>query len=334
VFDSAGNLYGTTQLGGSSNCTEGCGTVFELSPRDGGWEETVLYRFAGGDDGAYPAASLTLDSAGNLYGTTFEGGIAGTIFELSPTPDATWTETVLYRFTGGLDGGSPLASLIFDRTGSIYGTAAAGGKYGAGVVFKVISTSIGDWTETVLHNFSGGADGATPFAGLTFDSGGDLYGTTYFGGDPTCIDGCGTAFVLEPLPGGAWKEKLLHAFRGGRDGIGPQCKLVFDSDRNLYGTTITGGSNSDCAGNGPTGCGTVFELSPTNGGWRETILHRSVGGRDGVYPQAGVVLDAAGNLYGTSAYGGGGDACKNDGCGVAFEIMPPSRTQHSGAIRP
>jgi uncharacterized repeat protein (TIGR03803 family) len=210
IMDKAGNLYGTTLKGGNSgNCTEdfkaaGCGVVFELSQVAGGWKSQILYSFQGGDvDGASPAASLIFDEAGNLYGTTQAGGIencsglhpnCGIVFELSPNGQGGWSETILHEFTNSNgDGGAPAASLVFDSAGNLYGTTTLGGVYGSGIVFK-LTPGVGGWTESILHSFGNGYDGATPEAGVTFDTLGNLYGTTSAGGS----DGSGTVFEIVP----------------------------------------------------------------------------------------------------------------------------------------
>ncbi len=199
IFDAAGNLYGTTGLGG----TDGVGTVFELTRAGGGWTEQVLYNF--GTDGAYPGGGLTFDSAGNLYGTTGEGGIhiLGTVFELTPTVGGGWTETVLHNFGSGTDGAYPGAGVTFDAAGNLYGTTQYGGTYnscsgGCGTVFELTPTAGGGWTEQVLLNFNG-TGGANPYAGLIFDGAGNLYGTTQFTYDNCSGFYCGTVFELMPI---------------------------------------------------------------------------------------------------------------------------------------
>jgi uncharacterized repeat protein (TIGR03803 family) len=197
VFDAAGNLYGATELGGDFNA----GTVFELSPSPGGtWTYTVLYSFTGKADGYDPSSSVIFDAAGNLYGTTIEGGAFGdgTVFELSPNPDGTWTETVLYSFQGGLDGSFPSSStLTFDKAGNLYGEAFGGGNDrcpgGCGVVFELSPTGGGSWTESVPGWFNG-TDGWSPWQSLVFDADGNLYGTTQDGG----AYGDGVVFELKP----------------------------------------------------------------------------------------------------------------------------------------
>jgi uncharacterized repeat protein (TIGR03803 family) len=249
-MDTAGNLYGTTQNGGSGGgCSFGCGTVFKLAPAG---NETVLHSFTGSPgDGGRPVAGLIMDTAGNLYGTTAEGGSGtctvingvpvsgcGTVFKLDPAGN----ETVLHSFTGGSDGIQALAALIMDQAGNLYGTTELGGSFGFGTVFKLDPSG----NETVLHTFTGGNDGATPFfAGLIMDTAGNLYGTTFNGG----ASGYGTVFELDT----AGNETVLHSFTGSPgDGASPPAALIMDKAGNLYGTTLIGGAS---------GFGTVFKLT-------------------------------------------------------------------------
>jgi uncharacterized repeat protein (TIGR03803 family) len=245
IADASGNLYGTTELGGGANgCSGGCGTVFKLTPSG---TETVLYRFTGGSDGASPFAALIADGAGNLYGTTFFGGASGhgTVFKLTPSG----TETVLYSFTGGSDGANPLAGLIADAAGNIYGMTNNGGAGSFGTVFKLIPSG----NLAVLHSFSGGSDGAFPGLGsLIADAAGNLYGMTVEGGGSGCgAIGCGTVFKLTP----SGTETVLYRFTGGSDGAFPHAGLIAgliaDAAGHLYGTTNGSGS----------GNGTVFEIA-------------------------------------------------------------------------
>jgi uncharacterized repeat protein (TIGR03803 family) len=279
----AGNFYGTTQAGGSSNnCSGGCGTVFKL---DATGEETVLYSFTGGTtDGRMPTAGLIRDAAGNFYGTTFYGGASdfGTVYKL----DTTGKETVLHSFTGGADGILPAAGLVRDPTGNLYGVTEVGGVSGWGTVYKLDTTG----KETVLYSFAGAlTDGGVPGSILIRDAAGNLYGTTSAGG----ASNFGTVYKLDM----SGKETVLYSFTGGADGRNPWAGLVRDAAGNLYGTTNQGGGSHECYG----GCGTVYKLDTTG---TETVLYRFAGHPDGRIPSAGLLRDAAGNLYGT-AYGGG-----------------------------
>jgi uncharacterized repeat protein (TIGR03803 family) len=325
IFDSAGNLYGTTLAGGGFNteCPNGwCGAAFELTPTSGGrWKETVLHDFTFGKDGTEPLAGLIFDSAGNLYGTTYSGGRGncsgrcGVVFELTPTSGGKWQETVLYAFSGGAYGASPTGGLIFDAAGNLYGTTGSGGNRGFGVIFELMPISKGKWKEKVLYAFTGGKDGGQPGASLIFDAAGNLYGTASNGGGGSCEGGCGVVFNLV-LGDGKWREKVLHEFTGLNDGGYPNSALIFDPAGNLYGTTNMGGNRGDCQG---FGCGVVFRLTPmSNGRWKATVLHTFSGGNDGAAPGTDLTFDAAGNLYGT-AYDGGIGNCAY-GCGLAFKL--------------
>jgi uncharacterized repeat protein (TIGR03803 family) len=313
IIDSAGNLYGTTDSGGSGGCGHndpGCGAVFRVAP-DGA--ETVLYAFAQKKDGAYPVSSLVMDGAGDLYGTTQGGGNescsqgCGTVFELATNG----TATILHKFQGTTDGLDPAAGLVRDTAGDLFGTTEYGGG-GYGSVF-----SLGpDGTKTVLHAFAGGSDGEFPQAVLLLDKAANLYGTTLTGGGSGCTyyDGCGTTFKLAP----DGTETVLHAFTGGTDGGYPVAGLVADKAGNLYGTAESGGSDmTDCGG----GCGVAFEIAPDG---TQTVLHSFGGGSDGVLPYAGVVRDKAGNLFGTTLLGGTSTACVS-GCGTVYELLPPAQ---------
>ncbi len=322
VMDSAGNLYGTTYQGGFN----GYGTVFELVNSSGTYTEQVLYRFTNsGGDGAQPAAGLVMDSAGNLYGTTYQGGFNGygTVFELVKS-SGTYIEQVLYRFTGSDgDGVWPVAGLVMDSAGNLYGTTYYGGSVGWGTVFELVK-SPGTYTEQVLYSFTdSGGDGASPQAGLVMDSAGNLYGTTMEGGlspNPNCSDpyGCGTVFELSPISSGTYTEQVLYRFTGSDgDGTSPWAGLTMDSAGNLYGTTMEGGLSPNPNCSDPHGCGTVFELSPTSSGtYTETVLYSFRGsGGDGAGPRADLVMDSAGNLYGTTTGGGSNEY------GTVFELV-------------
>jgi uncharacterized repeat protein (TIGR03803 family) len=310
----AGVLYGTTGDGGH-NChsySHGCGTVFELTP-DG--TETVLHIFKGKKDGTLPAANLVVDKAGNLYGTTYSGGGdgcggagCGTIFQIS----SRGKETILHVFAGGSDGALPFGGLVADKAGDLYGTTTEGGgagcsDLGCGTAFKLAA----DGTETVLHAFTGGNDGANPFSALIADGAGNLYGATTAGGSTKCDDGCGTIFKIAP----DGETTVLYSFAGGADGQQPFGALIADKAGNLFGTTAYGAGTGCVFG---VGCGTVFELAP-NG--TETVLHAFKSGTDGAYPYAGLIADKAGNLYGTTNVGGS-TGCNGHGCGTVFELTP------------
>jgi|CZKJ01.1.fsa_nt_gi uncharacterized repeat protein (TIGR03803 family) len=324
VADVAGNLYGTTQYGGTSNL----GMVFELSPTANGWKESTLYNFnsaAGGTYASAGASTLTSDGKGNLFGTTGFGGVSslGSVFELSPTAGGGWQEQDLYSFA---ENAEPVGGLVFGATGQIYGVNNIGGANGVGSVFQMTKNADGTWQETEIYSFAGYPnDGANPYAGLTLDSAGNLYGTTEFGGDGACIRvknpvGCGTVFELSYAAKTGWTEIVLHQFEGayGNDGSAPAANLIFDASGNIYGTTSTGGMfNRNCPiiDYGP-GCGTVFELTPSAFAWNETILYSFIGGTKDGSSASGLVWDQYGNLYGTVE-----DAAAND-YGAIFKLTP------------
>jgi uncharacterized repeat protein (TIGR03803 family) len=287
--------------------------------------EKVLHIFQG-TPGKNPASSLIFDAAGNLYGTTTEGGSSsctggnggcGLVFKLTPTSTG-WGYSVIYRFRGGRDGVNPFGSLIFDAAGNLYGTTAFGGgstncaSGGCGTVFELSPNSGGGWSESVLYRFRGGHDGEVPSGGVVFDSSGNIYGATVNGGTG-CAFSCGTVFQVSPAAGG-WTENILYNFQGTNenpDGAYPQSGVTIDASGNLYGTTFEGGSQ---------GGGTVFEISPNGGAWTESILYSFRGRKDGQLPYGNVVFDAAGNLWGTTSAGGG----TTQSCGTAFELTPTS----------
>jgi uncharacterized repeat protein (TIGR03803 family) len=313
ISDAAGNLYGTTYTG----APDGNGTVFELSPPVAGskkWVQTVLHRFSANvKDGIFPWAGVALDSAGNLYGTTSEGGIndAGVAYELQRPAGGTgkWQYTVLHRFTAGRDGGTPDGTLIFGPDGALYSTAAYGGTKGAGVVYRLAPNGSGGWTHDILYNFSNGADGGYPFSTLIFDGAGNIYGTALNGGNT------GNGVVFELSPGGSsYTETTLHSFDSATDGVEPRTGVILDAAGNLYGTTESGGS---------IGYGAVFEVSPpakAGRPWTEAVLHNFGFSPDGGSPgYSTLVLDKSGSLYGTTQTGG---TMKN---GVVFKIAPPAQ---------
>lgn len=326
IFDQAGNLYGTTVTGGNDEvCNgEGCGTVYKLSPNsDGSWSESILYRFLGSDDVQQPGSGVIMDGAGNLYGSGGGGcqfECNGTIFKLSPNSDGTYSESILYTFMGGTDGGFPSA-LTLDSSGNLFGTSSSGGitqpPCVCGTVFELTPSSNGSWEKTILYSFNDGLDGGTPSGGVIFDHSGNLYGETFDGGSFACPEsGCGVVYELSPVSGG-WKFSVVHTFNGlhGSKGSQPSGGLAFDGNGNLYGTTSTGGLAS-CNNGG--GCGTIFELSSKSGGGFSFSTIYVFNGATGSSPDAGVIPDASGNLYGTT-FAGGSSSC---GCGVAFSLTP------------
>jgi uncharacterized repeat protein (TIGR03803 family) len=255
VFDSAGNLYGTTYVGGGYATGEG--TVFELTPgEDGAWTEKVLHNFGPGTDGYHPEGNLIVDSAGDLYGTTSAGGLygGGTVFELTREASGGFGEKILHSFEPSIgDGSQPQYGLVLDTAGNLYGTTRYGGPTGdTGTVFELSLQSDGKWTEKILDGFQSGND-SQPLGNLIFDKAGNLYGTTLLGGPGACANGCGTVYELTPNPRGGWTENVLHNFGVGSDGAHPYDGLIFDAAGNLYGTTNGGGAY---------GWGTVFEITP------------------------------------------------------------------------
>ena len=259
----------------------------------------VIYSFAGGNDGEYLDTDLVMDKGGNLYGSTVQGGDfgSGTVFQLAPSAGG-WTHTVLYSFTGGADGGEPYKGVTLDPQGNLYGTTVTGGsgscEGGCGVVFK-LTKSGSNWTQSVLHAFTGGNDGSSPGSGLAFDSHGNLYGMTPTGG----AYGLGVVYQLHPEAAGTWKLNVLHAFTGGNDGSSASAgRLIFDAAGNIYGVTTVGGAHGD---------GVVFELTYLQGAWRLLPLYAFRDQPDGALPYGGLIFDKAGNLYGTTYYAGAND---------------------------
>ena len=290
IQDAAGNLYGTTNTGGPAKL----GTVFKL---DTSGNETVLHSFLGGSDGAHPIARLAMDGAGNLYGTTRYGGVAnvGIVFKIDPSG----TETILHSFEGGADGAQPFAGVFRDAAGNLYGTTCFGGVSGKGTTFKLDANG----NQIFVHSFSGGVNGssgASPIADLNQDASGILYSTTRLGG---FREGTIYSTSLDGMSG-----SILFSFPFGSvaDGQQPWAGVIPDNAGNLYGTTRKGGSSM---------MGTIFKFNLHGGGY--SVLH-SFGGADGAFPRGSLVRDASGNVYGTTAKGGGG-TCN---CGVVFKLDP------------
>ncbi len=301
--DNAGNIYGTTVLGGNF----GSGTVFQLSPTPNGWVHTVLYSFTGGADGGEPYKGVSLDRAGNLYGTAVTGGSGsceggcGVVYKLTKS-GGTWTQTVIHAFTGGDDGSGPGARVTVDRSGNIYGMAPTGGANGLGTIYKIRQVA-GGWSFRVIHTFTGGDDGATGSAGRMILRHGRLFGAATTGG----TYGSGVIFELTPTEVGEWDFRAVYSFRGQPDGSFPYGAILFDGSGNVYGTTYYGGTN---------GIGAVYKLStrPT-GEWEEHVIYSFQDGTDGNSPISNLVFDPAGNLYGTTSEGGLGS-------GVIFKLSP------------
>jgi uncharacterized repeat protein (TIGR03803 family) len=268
----------------------------------------VIYSFAGEDDGEYTDTDLVIDSAGNLYGTSVQGGDfgGGTVFQLSPSGNG-WTHTVLYSFTGGADGGEPYKGVTLDSEGNLYGTAVTGGggfcEGGCGVAYKLTHVG-GTWTQSVIHTFTGGNDGSGPGAGLTLDKHGNVYGMTPTGG----ANGLGVIFRLQPQPSGGWKLKVLHTFTGGDDGATGSAGRLLLRAGTFYGAATVGGAN---------GQGTVFSLKHIPGQqWQFKTLYSFKGQPDAGFPYGGLTFDQAGNLYGTTYYDGAYDF------GSVYQLSP------------
>jgi uncharacterized repeat protein (TIGR03803 family) len=310
VFDAHGNVYGTTVTGGDFDC----GTVFKLTPAGGGqWTESVLFSFDCFDTGKNPHGGVTLDSQGNIYGTTVAGGGGGfcvgdgcgVVFQLSQS-GGSWIENVIYNFRDSPDGWGAGGAVVFDALGNLYGTTPDGGANEAGTVYQ-LSPHSGQWTETILHNFTGGDDGAVGGLGrLLVDRGGNLYGVTEVGGHY----GAGTVYRVSRVTINGWHFATLYAFRGQPDASSPYGGLVADGRGNLYGTTYFGGS---------AGAGAAYQLSPgvsVTGEWRESLLYSFQEAADGGFPLGTLVFDGAGNLHGTTS-AGGDPGCD---CGVVFAL--------------
>lgn len=325
VADQQGNFYGTTYQGGTGACTDrtgkviGCGTVFELTLSGSEWIVSKQYSFQGGLEGQQPQGPVTLDAHGNVYGMTLAGGGlggcyvegvyvgCGTVFRLTPNAGGGWAKALLHAFDGN-DGAFPFGGLTFDKAGNLFGTTSSGGLFQGGNVFEMSHAQSG-WLFIPVYDFGTNVnDGNYPIVGVIVDRHGNLYGTTTYGGRPTCY--CGIAFELSPT-GTGWKEIILHSFAGGlADGAFPYAPLIFGAPGTLYGTADSGGYQGCIA----YGCGTVFSLSRSSGGWVETQLHHFTGGsQDGGLPN-GLVLDGTGNIYGTTFVGGA------SGNGTVFKL--------------
>ncbi len=297
-------------------------TFASISLAWAGAKKEILYSFKGGNDGKLPTYSqLIVDKAGNLYGTTFDGGRygLGTVFELKPNKDGTWTESIIHAFAGKLDGAFPFSGLISDDAGNLYGTTGYGGGLGScleqgvnyycGTVYRLRREGSGQWSETVLRSFDDGTYGGYLYNISILDGSGNLYGVAEGG-----AAGYGVVFELIPQAKTPWKEKVLYSFHKA-DGNDPESPLIFDAKGNLYGTTI---------GGGPTNGGVAFELQPAkHGPWKETVLHEFTEASEGSAPYGLLALDTHGNLYGSTVYGGR-YLCGGPGCGVVYELAQGS----------
>ncbi len=377
TLDRAGNLYGTTALGGNSTRTcplAGCGTVFKMRNTGSGWVLSSIYKFSGGDGespdapvvfgpdgslygttgnggsggggtvfnlrppltvcksiscpwqqttifpfgfgtGSYLTAPVSFDATGNIYGTTYLGGLTrlcgglgcGTVYQLTKSAGV-WTENILYEFTDAGDGEYPNSGVLVDGTGNLYGTAPQSDfESGAGLVFELTPSSSG-WNFSPVYRFTLGNDGGYPWAGLFFDHAGNMYGATKFGG----TGGGGTVFQLSPS-GDGWNFNLVYGLPQGAAPGGPVATPIMDSAGNIYGTAVKAGAHT---------YGSVFKLTPSAGGYIYTSLHDFTGGSDGAYPESSLAIDANGNLYGTASSGGHYSTDCPSGCGVVFEITP------------
>jgi uncharacterized repeat protein (TIGR03803 family) len=321
-----GAFYGTAVFGG----TTGNGTVFEVAPTSkGGFRERILHNFGIGADGAKPGSGLIVDASGAFYTNTVIGGAfgAGTVVKLTPTPSG-YQERILYNFHGGFDGSQPIGSLVIDKSGAIYGATQFGGSSGFGIIFK-LTPSDSYYNESVAYDFpASGAEGNLPQAGLTSDSAGNIYGTTYYGGLNSLCNGAGCGVVFKLTPGAhGFTESVIHAFSDGTDGAQPFGELTVDEKTgDVYGTTDYGGGG--CAYG--SGCGTVFKLAPTGSSYTEKVLWAFSDREDGAYPQGKPLVGAAGVIYGTASWGGNG--CRRSGCGNAFTLTPGGKRYYNFAI--
>lgn len=319
TFDSKGDLYGTAGYGGG-----GYGGVFKLSALSS-WAESAAFNFTAGS-GDTPAAGLTLYQ-GSLYGSTQFGPETnanvgnGTVFKLAPKGSRQWKHNLLHVFHAGNDGYEPQADLVFDQHGHAYGSTPYGGANQSGDIFELKIDFQGKWKEDRIYTFPFFALGVSFYPStLIVDSAGNLYGTTGAGGTGCAPYGCGTVFELQKTAAG-WQVTTLYEFLGGMDGTSPGAGLVFDAQGNLYGTTFLGGTGT-CDYPQYTGCGTVFKLTPTNGTWQKVTVYNFTGGADGEFPSNGsLVLDASGNLYGTTIGGEGLDT-STTGFGTVYKLQP------------
>jgi len=309
TLDAQGNIYGTAGVGGKfvGPCSDtGCGVVFKLTKSQGGWAFSVIHSFTGGNDGYGPGVGVTVDTHGDVFGTTPTGGAngLGVVFLLKSDGNGHWGERVIHTFTGGTDGaGGSAGRLVLDSAGNLYGVCTTGGANGAGTVYKLAPAPVGEWTETTLYAFKGAPDSGFPYGGLIADKNGNLYGTTYYSG----ANDLGTVYKLA-FRNGVLTEVGFYSFRGGADGSGPISTLAADAAGNLYGTTSEGGA--------ACGCGTIFKIALA-GGATYSVAYRFQGAPDGAFVYNGMVADAAGkNFYGATVHGGTNDE------GAIYQFTP------------
>jgi len=274
---------------------------------------TTLYSYTGAS-GAGPDGGMIIDPSGVLYGVTYGGGAMnqGAVYQLVPpaTAGGAWTENTLYSFTGGNDGGTPFGALSLDAQGNVYGSTIYGGASNSGTVFELIrpATTGAAWTEIVLYSFAGLTDGGNPNGSLIFNPTGRLYGTAPNGGSASS----GVIFQLSPpsTTGAPWTYSVLYNFQGGSSGATPSTGVIFGLGNALYGCTYAGGTSN---------AGTVYQLTPPPSGtgpWTQSVLYSFTGGKDGGYPDSGLITGVAGALYGVTPYGG-------TGYGTVYQITPP-----------
>jgi uncharacterized repeat protein (TIGR03803 family) len=333
IMDTSGNLYGAAYGGKNVD-----GMVFELTPGiNGQWTETVLYNFPGFPGDGIEPLGIVMDQAGNVYGTTAQGGLnkAGTVFELTPGANGQWTESILWNFCSlpdCADGAGPSGAPTLNPAGGLFGAT----KAYPGTVYELTPSSDG-WTLTTLYNFcpQGGnncPDGSNPIGPLALDARGDLYGEAAGGtGHRQCGTGCGVVYVLHPEPQGQWEQRVLHDFQPRNDSVDPGGGLTLHGG-GIFGTS-EGGGGMGCEG---SGCGTVFEL--TNGPnvtpmWPNQILHAfGANEAQGVLPLASVAFDGRGDLFSVTGEGGNLEMCPETGCGVVFGMKPQGNGQWAFAV--
>jgi uncharacterized repeat protein (TIGR03803 family) len=297
TLDAAGNLYGTAVTGG------GCGVAYKLTKSGGTWTQTVIHQFNGTDDGQGPGARLTLDDTGNIYGMAPTGGVngMGTIYEMKPGRQGSYHFKLLHAFAGADGIGGSAGALVF-HNGDLYGAATAGGAYGQGSIYRLTLNKKGRWKFNLLYSFEDEPDAGFPYGGLTFDGMGSIYGTTYYAG----AHDLGCVYELSPHRGG-WNEKVLYSFSGGADGASPIGNVNFDTAGNLYGTTSEGGVANE---------GVVFKLAPSGKNWTETVVHSFSGPPDGAYAYNGMVDGGGNTFYGSTVHGGAEDE------GAVYQFTP------------